>query len=223
MGREVSAGPNKAQRSSWERRAHHAISYRICHIRCSRCCTGPACCVALSAALVAHAHVHRYQLRDTMLPSFLPKSLAHKVLLTGKAINFLRACCHDEQWVREFARQGRASANNGASRLAALLADSAGSEETAARGDGEHSESGATTPACFEYGEEHLSDLTAVVGEAEAKVSARLKTVLVDNYDFPQHCRALQSFLLLKQGDFIQSLMTLVTEGESLPSILSKD
>ncbi len=156
-----------------------------------------------------------------MLPSFLPKALAHKVLLTGKAINFLRACCHDEQWVREFARQGRASANSGASRLAALLADSAGSEKTV-RGAGDHDESGATTPACFEYGEEHLSDLTAVVGEAEAKVSARLKTVLVDNYDFPQHCRALQSFLLLKQGDFIQSLMTLVAEGEPTSWILSE-
>jgi hypothetical protein len=45
-----------------------------------------------------------------MLPSFLPKQLAEKVLLTGKAINFLRACCHDEQWVREFALQGRADA-----------------------------------------------------------------------------------------------------------------
>eukprot|EP01045_Picozoa_sp_COSAG04_P012813 COSAG04_NODE_878_length_9680_cov_2.690951_2_plen_157_part_00 len=26
------------------------------------------------------------------------------MLLTGKAINFLRACCHDEEWVRSFAQ-----------------------------------------------------------------------------------------------------------------------
>ena len=148
-----------------------------------------------------------------MLPSFLPKALAHKVLLTGKAINFLRACCHDEQWVREFARQGRASAST--SRLQTLLVDDTDLENAPVGED--DSGTGVATPACFEYGEEHLSDLSAVVGEAEAKVSARLKTVLVDNYDFPQHCRALQSFLLLKQGDFIQSLMTLVAEGGSLP------
>lgn len=168
--------------------------------------------------LMPVAHVGRYQLRDTMLPSFLPKALAHKVLVTGKAINFLRACCHDEQWVREFARQGRSSASTGVNRLATLLADSAVSENTPAPVVQDGNEGDATTPACFEYGEEHLSDLTAVVGEAEAKVSARLKTVLVDNYDFPQHCRALQSFLLLKQGDFIQSLMTLVAEGVVLTS-----
>ena len=63
-----------------------------------------------------------------------------------------------------------------------------------------------------------MSALTAIVSEAEAKVSARLKTVLVDSYDFPQHCRALQSFLLLTQGDFIQSLMTLVAEELEKPA-----
>ena len=100
-----------------------------------------------------------------MLPSFLPKALAHKVLLTGKAINFLRACCHDEQWVREFARQGRASAST--SRLKTLLVDDADLEN--APGGEDVNGTGVATPACFEYGEEHLSDLSAVVGEAEAK------------------------------------------------------
>ena len=34
-----------------------------------------------------------------------------------------------------------------------------------------------------------------------------------------EHCRALQSFLLLKQGDFIQSLMTLVAEELAKPAV----
>ena len=46
----------------------------------------------------------KYQIRDTMLPSFFPRELAENVLLTGKAINFLRSCCADVDWVREFAK-----------------------------------------------------------------------------------------------------------------------
>ena len=154
-------------------------------------------------------------------------------------------------------------------------------------------------------GKEHLGALTSIVDDAEATVSARLTTVLVDSYSFPyvpfiplcpllhaldlmyicsplsafahtgawpgfiwpcfssvrqralffprapfftvlflfgqfetlsfrraptltallslavrrEHCRALQSFLLLKQGDFIQSLMTLVAEELAKPAV----
>lgn len=39
-----------------------------------------------------------YQLRATMLPSFISQSLAHRILRTGKSINFLRVCCEDRSW-----------------------------------------------------------------------------------------------------------------------------
>ena len=40
----------------------------------------------------------RYALRDEMLPGFIAKPLAAQALLVGKAINFIRLCCHDAQW-----------------------------------------------------------------------------------------------------------------------------
>jgi len=40
----------------------------------------------------------RYAIRESMVPSFLPRALATKVLLVGKAINFIRLCCGDADW-----------------------------------------------------------------------------------------------------------------------------
>ena len=40
----------------------------------------------------------RYAIREAMVPSFLPRALATKVLLVGKAINFIRLCCGDADW-----------------------------------------------------------------------------------------------------------------------------
>ncbi|KAI4300670.1 hypothetical protein L6164_034019 [Bauhinia variegata] len=39
-----------------------------------------------------------YRLHTTMLPSFIPPSLAQRILRTGKSINFLRVCCEDRGW-----------------------------------------------------------------------------------------------------------------------------
>lgn len=37
----------------------------------------------------------KYQVRDSMVPSFITKSQANKILGTGKGINFLREVCKD--------------------------------------------------------------------------------------------------------------------------------
>ncbi|GFY99834.1 spindle pole body component 98 [Actinidia rufa] len=39
-----------------------------------------------------------YHLHAGMLPSFIPQSLAERILRTGKSINFLRVCCEDRGW-----------------------------------------------------------------------------------------------------------------------------
>jgi len=39
-----------------------------------------------------------YRLHHAMLPSFIPPSLAQRILRTGKSINFLRVCCEDRGW-----------------------------------------------------------------------------------------------------------------------------
>lgn len=39
----------------------------------------------------------KYKLRESMLPSFVGIDLAQRVLLAGKAINFIRNCCGDQE------------------------------------------------------------------------------------------------------------------------------
>jgi len=42
---------------------------------------------------------HKYRLNYVMIPTFLSNALAQKILLTGKAINFIRKCCNEQDWV----------------------------------------------------------------------------------------------------------------------------
>ncbi|KAI4348797.1 hypothetical protein L6164_009475 [Bauhinia variegata] len=52
-----------------------------------------------------------YKLRATMLPSFIPPSLAQRILRTGKSINFLRVCCEDRGWADAATEAATATGN----------------------------------------------------------------------------------------------------------------
>mmetsp|Transcript_3609 Transcript_3609/g.6859 ORF Transcript_3609/g.6859 Transcript_3609/m.6859 type:complete len:718 (-) Transcript_3609:13-2166(-) len=43
----------------------------------------------------------KYSLRQAMVPSFISKPLANKILVIGKSINFIRQCCSDAKWVSD--------------------------------------------------------------------------------------------------------------------------
>ena len=40
-----------------------------------------------------------------MIPSFLSNELAHKILQTGKAVNFIRRCCGEQDWILDVSLQ----------------------------------------------------------------------------------------------------------------------
>lgn len=42
---------------------------------------------------------HKYKLNYIMIPSFLTNEVANKILLTGKAVNFIRRCCGEQDWI----------------------------------------------------------------------------------------------------------------------------
>lgn len=44
-----------------------------------------------------HLWYDKYRIRPSMLPSFISTELAHKILVTGKSINFLCQICEDKQ------------------------------------------------------------------------------------------------------------------------------
>ncbi|CDW82197.1 gamma-tubulin complex [Stylonychia lemnae] len=47
----------------------------------------------------------KYKLNYIMIPSFLTNALAHKILLTGKAVNFIRRCCQEQDWILDISLQ----------------------------------------------------------------------------------------------------------------------
>lgn len=43
---------------------------------------------------------HKYRLNHVMIPNgLLTYDLAKKILLTGKAVNFIRRCCNEQDWI----------------------------------------------------------------------------------------------------------------------------
>jgi gamma-tubulin complex component 3 len=43
--------------------------------------------------------MHKYSLNYIMIPSFISSDLAQKILKTGKAVNFIRRCCGEQDWL----------------------------------------------------------------------------------------------------------------------------
>lgn len=41
----------------------------------------------------------KYKLNHIMIPAFMSNELANKILATGKAVNFIRRCCQEEDWI----------------------------------------------------------------------------------------------------------------------------
>lgn len=54
-----------------------------------------------------------YKLQSSMLPSFIPESLAQRILRTGKSINFLRVCCEDHGWAEAASEAVAAAGTSG--------------------------------------------------------------------------------------------------------------
>lgn len=47
----------------------------------------------------------KYKLNYIMIPSYLTNALAVKILQTGKAVNFIRRCCQESDWILDVSLQ----------------------------------------------------------------------------------------------------------------------
>ena len=47
----------------------------------------------------------KYRLNYVMIPAFLSNQLANKILQTGKAVNFIRKCCDEQDWILDVSLQ----------------------------------------------------------------------------------------------------------------------
>ena len=137
----------------------------------------------------------RYTLNTAMLPSFVEQSLASDILLVGKSINFIRACCGDTEWVLH---------HDDAAAASAALAAGGG-------------DPGVDAPVSRD-GKSLVSDLSAIAAAVAPQVNQRLLHLLFREFHILDHLRALKRYLLLGQGDFITSLMATVAPELDKPA-----
>mmetsp|Transcript_67 Transcript_67/g.225 ORF Transcript_67/g.225 Transcript_67/m.225 type:complete len:905 (+) Transcript_67:342-3056(+) len=148
----------------------------------------------------------KYKMNATMIPGFIGRSLARKILLIGKSINFIRFCC-------------RGSLEDQQDSVAEVGADFA--RLTMGESDPDD-----TTPAAalgMGSAEESVTDrqtvaLLRMVDRAADATNKRLRTILFDQFNLLRHCRALKQYLMLGQGDTIQYLMDLLSPQLTLPA-----
>ena len=140
----------------------------------------------------------RYRLRRSMLPAFLSPQLGQQILVIGKSVNFIRLCCNDQGWEP-------AAADIDFSALFAPTALAASSS----------SSSSASTPPTS-TSPSHLSSSLSTssverdIARCAALTNAHLLSLMSTRYNFLLHAKALKSYLLLSQGDFIQLLLSLL-------------
>jgi len=154
-----------------------------------------------SNAPLADLWTFMYSLEVEMVPKFLTLELARKIFLTGKSVNFIRLCCPGQDWGGAVGSTSPGAAGGPSrslqgGRLLALPHDSQGCDDIPLPG-GE----------LQALGDWQLADLSARVEKAAFHTNRHLVSLLMGHYALGEHCLALRRFLLLSQGDFVESLM----------------
>lgn len=125
----------------------------------------------------------KYSLNFIMIPSFLSNELALKILQTGKAVNFIRRCCGEQDWILDVSLQ--------------LPFDA-------------QSLSGSTSDT--------FTKLNNWVKHAYEVTNSSLIKIMFSKFKFLGHCNSIRKYLLMGQGDFMQSLMDLLAEELGEPA-----
>jgi len=134
-----------------------------------------------------------YSLDIEMVPCFIPLDLARKILLTGKSVNFIRLCCLGQEWSPSEGHSG-------------------GQLGIAQPDDPQAAEDVPLERFSFQGGGGPLADLTAKVQNAALRTNKHLVALMMRQYALMEHGGALRRFLLLGQGDFVESLMDIAEE-----------
>jgi gamma-tubulin complex component 3 len=116
-----------------------------------------------------------------MIPNgLLTDDLANKILLTGKAVNFIRRCCNEQDWML-----------NDPSLHSSITFDVAALIPT------ENDNTSTEAAKALKNWVEHAYQVT----------NRELLAILFQKYKFEKHCESIRKYLLMAQGDFMQCLM----------------
>lgn len=127
----------------------------------------------------------QYIINDYMMPGFIRRQQANKILATGKAIHLLRKVCADS------------------------VANSVpGYDDLKKSFESTNIESLFRSKGLLNCGEEN--EFEHLLNTAYKEVSQKALEFLFGNYKLRSHFRGLRQYLLLGQGDFIRHLMDLL-------------
>ena len=151
-----------------------------------------------------------YSVNASMLPPFIPSSVAHLALRTGKGINFLQKCCGSSGgWSADEASQLQRELEAAGPKGGLALLGSQDFDLATRSDDGGLSVEGVVEddPVSVLGLGRGTGALERVVSGAARKVDAKLIEVLGRTFQFNEHVLAIKRYLLLGQGDFISALM----------------
>lgn len=142
---------------------------------------------------------NKYFVRKSMVPSFIHMNQAHKILATGKSINFLRQICKDSGQL-----PGRES-------LQKLFKTTTGKKQFFLY----FFKAIIVISFCFIVAEalfapEQNLDFHETLEDVYRETSLRVLDLLKYKFKLYQHLQSLRRYLLLGQGDFIRHLIELL-------------
>ena len=135
----------------------------------------------------------QYIINDYMMPGFISRQQANKILATGKAIHLLRKVCADS-----------------------ISSSVPGYDDLKKSFESTNIESLFRSKGILNCGEEN--EFEYLLNMAYKEVSQKALELLFGNYKLRSHFRGLRQYLLLGQGDFIRHLMDLLRSELDKPS-----
>lgn len=148
---------------------------------------------SMSSLSSASVEERQYIINDRMMPGFISKQQANKILATGKAIHLLRKVCADS-----------------------VASSVPGYDDLKKSFESTNIESLFRSKGLLNCGEEN--EFEHLLNTAYKEVSQKALELLFGNYKLRSHFRGLRQYLLLGQGDFIRHLMDLLKSELDKPS-----
>lgn len=149
---------------------------------------------SLSSLSSASIDEKQYIINDYMMPGFISRQQANKILATGKAVHLLRKVCAES-----------------------IASSVPGYDDLKKSFESTNIESLFRSQRLLNSGEEN--EFEHLLNTAYKEVSQKALELLFGNYKLRSHFRGLRQYLLLGQGDFIRHLMDLLKTELDKPAL----
>ena len=156
-----------------------------------------------------HLWFEQYTLRNSMIPIFINKNLARKILLVGKSINFIRDCCQKEKKTN--------TNDNIPSKYRVIFTHSTFSFSSQLLNIASFEDENQT----YEHksnDEKFQDSLVSTINLAARKTNKYLLSIIFDEFHLIYHLKNIKQYLLLGKGDTVEYLMDIVSPILDMPA-----